>query len=290
MQPRFPIYIPSKGRADTRLTVKALDNMSVPYKVVVEAQEFDDYASVIDEKLLLVLPFSDKGLHKTRNWIWDHAIESGYEMHWQLDDNIDGFVRLHKNRKIKVVTGTIFYVIEEFVSRYENIAQAGMNYRFLGGDQRAQCPAVYFNTRIYSCTLLRNDIPFRYRSFFNDDTDLSLQVLKAGWCTVLFQAFMANKRATMSVKGGLTEHYTTDNGRRKMAEALLDLHPDVTTIKQKWGRDQHVVDYSEFKYNKLIRKDDVDFPEGTNNFGLVLQQLVDEQWVDVEDNVEDDGT
>lgn len=284
MQPRFPIYIPSKGRAESRLTAKALDNMSVAYKVVVEPQEFDDYAAVIDEESLLVLPFSNEGLHVTRNWIWDHAIEAGHEWHWQLDDNIDGFVRLHKNRKIKVVTGTIFYVIEEFVSRYENIGQAGMNYRFLGGDQRAQCPAVYFNTRVYSCTLIRNDIPFRYRSFFNDDTDLSLQILKAGLCTVLFQTFMANKRATMTVKGGLTGHYTQDNGRLKMAEALVDLHPDVTTISQKWGRDQHVVDYSDFKYNKLIRKEDAVFPEESNNFGLVLQRLVDGEWVNVDDD------
>lgn len=279
MNPRYPIYIPSKGRWESRLTSKALEEMGVPYSIVVEPQEFDEYAAVIDEKKIIVLPHSEQGLHVTRNWIWEHAIGSGAEMHWQLDDNLRGFVRLHRNRKIPVVSGAIFYAAEEFVDRYENIGQAGFNYRFLGGDQRTKCPPVYFNTRIYSCTLLRNDLPYRYRSFFNDDTDLSLQILKGGWCTVLFQAFLANKIATMHLKGGLTEHYKADDGRLRMAQALVDLHPDVATITEKYGRAQHSVDYRPFRGNRLKRKPGVVIPEHPENFGMVLQHLVDGRWV-----------
>ena len=54
MQPKYPIYIPSKGRWESRYTVRALQRINVPFKVVVEPQEFDNYAAVIDAKHLLV--------------------------------------------------------------------------------------------------------------------------------------------------------------------------------------------------------------------------------------------
>lgn len=46
--PRYPVYIVSKGRWESRLTAKALDALGVPYRIVVEPQERDRYAAVID--------------------------------------------------------------------------------------------------------------------------------------------------------------------------------------------------------------------------------------------------
>jgi len=39
MNPKYPVYIVSKGRWKTRLTSKALDRINVPYYIVVEAHE-----------------------------------------------------------------------------------------------------------------------------------------------------------------------------------------------------------------------------------------------------------
>lgn len=50
MNPRHPVYIISKGRWESRLTSKALEAMRVPYHIVVEPQEYDDYAAVIDSQ------------------------------------------------------------------------------------------------------------------------------------------------------------------------------------------------------------------------------------------------
>jgi hypothetical protein len=50
INPCYPIYIISKGRWESRLTSKALEKMQVPYHIVVEPQEYDNYASVIDPK------------------------------------------------------------------------------------------------------------------------------------------------------------------------------------------------------------------------------------------------
>ena len=54
-KPQFPLYIPSKGRADSRLTAKALEEMGLFYTIVVEEQEYDEYAKVIDKKKILIL-------------------------------------------------------------------------------------------------------------------------------------------------------------------------------------------------------------------------------------------
>jgi len=48
MNPKYPVYIISKGRWESRLTSKALEAIRVPYRIVVEPQEFKQYAAVID--------------------------------------------------------------------------------------------------------------------------------------------------------------------------------------------------------------------------------------------------
>ena len=57
MMPRFPVFIPSKGRWQYCTTMKAMEKIGVPYKAVVEPQEYDLYAAQLGEKNLMVLPF-----------------------------------------------------------------------------------------------------------------------------------------------------------------------------------------------------------------------------------------
>src|SRR6266481_6133955 len=106
MNPRYPIYVISKGRWKSRLTVKALEEMDVPYRIVIEPQEFQLYSFYIDEKKILQLPFSNlgQGSIPARNWVWEHALSEEAERHWILDDNIDGFCRLHQNLRTPVQT------------------------------------------------------------------------------------------------------------------------------------------------------------------------------------------
>jgi hypothetical protein len=276
--PKYPIYIISKGRWESRLTAKSLEKMDVPYHIVVEPQEYDNYAAVIDQSKILTLPFSNlgQGSIPARNWVWDHAIATGVYRHWIMDDNINGFFRLYRNIKTPCSTGAIFRASEDFVDRYENVAEAGLNY-FMFASRKCKIPPFYLNTRIYSCILLRNDIDYRWRGRYNEDTDLSLRILKDGWCTVLFNAFLCGKSTTMTMKGGNTDELYQDDGRKKMAESLVEQHPDVTTVTWKWGRWQHHVDYKPFRKNKLIRKPDVVETPGSNNYGMKLKFLTEQE-------------
>lgn len=269
--PKYPIYIISKGRWELRHTSRALETINVPYRIVIEPQERDKYAAVIDPSKILMLPFSNLGLGSipARNWVWEHAISEGHEKHWIMDDNISWFARLHNNRKLRVTSGTCFQVVEDLAGRYDNVALAGLQYEMFVPALQHALPVI-FNTRIYSCILIRNDIPYRWRGRYNEDTDLSLRVLKDGWCTILMQAFVCKKLTTMKCKGGNTDQLYVGDGRLKMAQSLLNQHPDVVKIKQKWGRWQHVVNYRPFKKNKLIRKPGVEIKHGSDNYGMVL--------------------
>lgn len=171
------------------MTVKALLDMDVPHRVVIEPQEYEQYAAVMNKECLLVLPFSNlgQGSIPARNWIWEHSLSENHKRHWILDDNIKQFGRLYQNKRYVVHTGATFAAIEEFSDRYTNVALAGMQYRAFV-DQRTVRHPFILNTRIYSCILIKNDLPYRWRGRYNEDTDLSLRVLKDGWCTFLFWA------------------------------------------------------------------------------------------------------
>jgi len=272
--PMHPVYVISKGRWETRMTSKALESMSVPYRIVVEPQEYENYSAVIDPAKILTLPFSNlgQGSIPARNWVWEHSISEGATRHWILDDNIKAFFRLNENLKTPVGTGAVFAACEEFVDRYTNVAIAGMNY-FMFASRKSFVPPITPNTRIYSCILIDNALPYRWRGRYNEDTDLSLRALKDGYCTVLFNAFLCEKAVTMTMKGGNTDELYKDDGRLKMAESLREQHPDVTKVTRKWGRWQHHVDYSPFKKNRFIPKPGFVEPTEANNYGMELEIL-----------------
>lgn len=276
MNPDCPVYIISKGRWESRLTSKALESMNVPYHIVIEPWQYEQYAAVINPSKIFVLPFNNlgEGSIPARNWVWEHSISIGAKRHWILDDNIRAFYRAHQNIKYHADSGTLFKAAEDFVDRYTNVALAGFEYKmFL--PRKSHLKPVAFNRRIYSCILIQNDIPYRWRGRYNEDTDLSIRVLKDNWCTVLFYAFQADKIATLKMKGGNTDELYQDDGRLLMAQSLQEQHPDIVTIVKKWGRYQHQADYSRFKYNKLIKRADIVIPNVSNEYGMKLVKLED---------------
>ncbi len=273
MKPKYPIFIPTKGRYETPYTIRAFEDIGAAFSIVVQPQEYDAYAAIVKYPTqIIVLPESIQGLVPTRNWIWDHAQGLGVPYFWTFDDNIKCFHRLHENKRIRLGDDTFLRIIEEWAERYENMAITGMHYSmFAITNLTRTLPPFLLNTRVYSNMLIKTDIPYRNRGVYNDDTDLCLQVLKDGWCTTLFYAFLIDKLTTMTIKGGNTPIYQGD-GRLKMAQELQQRHPDVTKIAWKWGRWQHQVDYRPFKKNRPILKKGVVIPDAPNNYGMVLRK------------------
>jgi len=274
MNPRYPVYIISKGRADRRLTIRTLDSLAVPYTLVVEPQEFDAYARHVDPARIVVTPFSNlgQGSIPARNFVWEHSISRGARRHWILDDNIAAFCRLNENLQVRVTDGTVFRVMEDFVDRYANVAIAGPQYDHFA---KSKCvhPAFCPNTRIYSCLLIDNALQHRWRGRYNEDTDLCLRVLKDGLCTVLFYAFTQEKATTMTMSGGNTDELYKDDGRLLMAQSLVEQHPDVARVSWKFNRWQHHVDYRPFRTNLLKYRDGYTPPTGVDEYGMRLVRV-----------------
>lgn len=279
--PRYPVYIPSKGRAATPLTARMLERDGVPFFVVVEPQERDEYARAVGAERVLVLPFSNlgQGSIPARNWIKDHATAAGHARHWQLDDNIEYCRRLYRGKRIERDSGVALRVVEDFADRYENVAIAGLNYTmFVFPSGKRGIPPYFLNVHVYSCSLVLNSAPLRWRGRYNEDTDLCLQALAAGWCTVLVNAFQCHKIATMVMKGGNTAELYKGDGRLKMARALERAWPGVVSVGRRFKRPQHVVRDSWGKFDQPLRlRPDVDLAAlpAVDEYGLRLRQVAD---------------
>jgi len=270
---RYPIYIPTKGRAEHCLTANFLTKDGVPFWLVVEEQEAEEYGKRYGMDKLLILPFRDQGLVAARNWIKDHATAAGVKRHWQLDDNLHHAMRIYKGKRTYVDSNIAFTVLEDFVDRYENVAIAGLAYEMFV-PEHTPVP-FYLNVHVYSCTLLLNSIPYRWRQRYNDDTDICLQVLAGGWCTVLLNAFMVHKARTMSLKGGNTPIYQGD-GRLTMAKSLERIWPYVVTTRRRFRRPQHVIRRGWGGFDTpLKRRTDIDWDHlpPVDEYGMKLVQV-----------------
>lgn len=288
MQPRYPIYIVSKGRWELLPTVNALNEMGVPFTIIVEAAEYDRYAAVVPPSCLLVLDPEYQAVYDTcddlgdskpigsgpaRNFAWEHAKGQGHEWYWCVDDNIQHFYRYQDNRQIPAGDGTLFRTCEDFVEWYENVGMAGPHYdKFLPRKARTRKPFL-INRRIYSCNLIHTALPMRWRGRYNEDTILSLDILKAGWCTILFRHFLQGKITTQTMKGGNTDTLYVE-GTLPKSQMLARVHPDVARVKWKFGRWHHDVNYKAFaRKPRLKRKKGLEVSKGSNNYGMKLIEV-----------------
>lgn len=273
--PRYPIYVPSKGRADTCLTPVFLARDGVPFYLVVEPDEVRAYAERFGRDCILTLPYKEAGsVVPARNWIKAHATREGHERHWQLDDNIGWIGRRYRALRIPCDAGVALRACEDFTDRYENIAVAGLNYEmFLPNG--VKYPPFYLNVHVYSCCLILNALSYRWRGRYNEDTDYCLQVLSGGWCTVLFNAFYVWKKWTMQMRGGNTDALYQGDGRLKMSRALERLWPGVVETRRRFRRPQHYVRDSWRKFDTSLRlKPGVDLSSlpKTDEYGMRLTE------------------
>jgi hypothetical protein len=276
MQPVFPIYIVSLGRASLdRGTIRALSRMRVPFTVVAEPHEVSDYRDTVErhggygrvvaldpdyartyEPLIDLAPGASRGSGPARNFAWDHAAADGHAYYWCMDDNLIKFGYLFRNRKPYAADAFGLRYIEEATRRVSNVAMAGPHYEnFL--PRKSSANSTIVGGRIYSCNLIRTDVRQRWRGRYNEDTILSLDLLKAGWATLLFRFAFAVKPKTLTTAGGNTDTiYNERDAHLRKAALLVAAHPDVARVTERYGRVHHYVDYSRWSDMQLIPFDD----------------------------------
>ena len=259
LQPQYPIYIISKGRPHTCKTAQSLEWMGLDYYIVVEPQEFKTYQAIWGHRVIQGdFDTTTRSSIPVRNWVDNHCTHDKY---WLMDDNINYFYILNNNERWRAKTGAIFLAVEDFVARHSNIALAGLNKLGFCKPFTRTSPYV-LNTRVYSCTLmdktLNEEIKIDgqlWRGRYNEDTDLNIRFLKQGYCTVNFQWCMGDKATTQRLKGGNTDSvYVDGDNRLAFAQSLVDQHPDIVRVSEKWGRFHHHVDWEVFQQQLIKSK------------------------------------
>lgn len=257
----FPVYIPTKGRPDNQMTARLLIDLGVRPRLVVGADEEDAYRTQNPMCDVLVWPQEyfdtyektpELDPHPTtgaaHNFAWDHARGEGWSHHWIMDDNIRRFDwRGPGKRFIPLPSWDPLTCHEQMVQQYQNLAglALGLGHTFGGAP-------FTLNTRLYCAVLYRNDLAdygIRWRRGLNDDTVVSLDILKTGyWCTAESHLVLIHKVPTSRTKrlpGGMTDFYANGGFLRKSAEAVR-LHPDCVRTVTRYGRIHHLIDYRQF--------------------------------------------
>ena len=253
---RFPMYIPSKGRSDLKLTTQALEDVDIDFYVVVEPQDYNDYLEHYDSTQLVKMEENNQGIGYVRNACKQHSLSIGAEYHWQLDDNIKDFRIREDGKNVVKNTRNILSAAEHIVTRFDNIGIASLSHVMFAWTKENQ---LAINRQAYSCVLVNNELDINYRHDCIEDTDYSLQVLDSGYCTILFNKLLMSKAATGQYKGGNTDTVHAGDGRLNRSKALQKYWPGAFKLVEKNGR-LHVAPSRVWdKYKQMPKAEDIVF-------------------------------
>ena len=82
---------------------------------------------------------------------------------------------------------------------------------------------------------------------------------------------MQLKLTTQTVKGGNTDSLYKF-GTLEKSQMMVNVHPDVSKVVHRFGRVHHLVDYSPYAKNKLIRKKSFKSQGVINEYGFKFRQ------------------
>lgn len=194
---KYPIFIPSKNRADECYTSDLLKQYNISHYIVVEPQDYEKYDSKYPN--LIKLDRDNQGLSYARNFIKKLAKEGGFKYHWQLDDDIKQFQVRENGKNVKKDPLSIFNHIESYIDQYVNIAIAGLRDCVFAWTQKYD---VSVNKLVASAFIVRSNTDIRWGKDLIEDVDYCMQSLLSGYCTLIFNRLLYQKKPNAVAKGG----------------------------------------------------------------------------------------
>ena len=229
--PSYTFYIPSKGRATTIKTSGVLQTFGIPFKLVVEPQDYESYVAQFGTDSVLCLDKNDQGIYYVRQWIKTYSWFMREKYHWQLDDDLKN-IRSHFDKRVVLQEGKCFTLLEKLTEEFPNIGQAGFTHFAFAF---AKKNPYELNKQVCSCMLIKNETPAKFRPEIIEDTDFSLQMLYSNFVTLTLTRFSYEGMPTMQMAGG----NTTDFKEGKLYKRQLKLceeYPGQFEIVEKSGR------------------------------------------------------
>lgn len=263
---KYPIYVVSFNRFNLRShTIDFLEQMNIKYYICIQEQELENYKSSIKKfnwksATLITSINTTDGSYIQRNKCLTHSYNNGFEKCWILDDNIRGWYYYNNNTKTRLLNHCVFSFLENIIDNIkEPCGIISHNYYM---DLRTQVSPLQINTKNYSSCLINTKLLFdnniKFRLKYNEDVDLTLQILQKGFKTVSTNFLLCLKMPTLRTKGGNTDsiYKNTSTTDDKFKEKYLCLknhwdleNPDIskyisfTIKKHNDNRIHHQVNY-----------------------------------------------
>jgi hypothetical protein len=229
----YPIYIPTKGRPDKCHTAQNFQKHQIPFKLVVEPQDLESYKEHYPDFYLVSLDKNDQGIAYARNFIKKLSQSNKDTYHWQIDDNIRHVKEQIDGKYISIDPAIGFEKIQSHVEQFTNIGAAGMSHLAFAFSKEED---IQINQQVYSCVLFKNDNTLEWRKDCVEDTDYSVQLLMAGFCTLLFTRIGIDKVHSLSMSGGNTDSEYAGDGRYQRAKGLQRNWPGMFNIVYAFGK------------------------------------------------------
>lgn len=240
----YPIFVPSKGRADCATVLKVLEASRLNYMLFVEPQDEAAYRAAYPTADMMVLPGNDQGITYVRQFMLAYARSQGLTWYWQIDDNIEGFKEHNKPATARAALS----FAEGVAAQYEHVALVGLDYQQYAFRSEVDFSA---NRFAYCCVLTNTATGLDYMQGVDtkEDTAFVLQHLTASWGTLLIHRYSMIKPTlgdSAGKRGGLVEVYKArrnEDAARRVHEAF----PMFTTlIPKRNGIDVKIL-WNEFK-------------------------------------------
>jgi len=228
--PKYPIYIPSKGRAETKATAANFEENNIPYTFSIEKEDEEKYRKAFPNAEFIILEKSNQGNPYSRNTIKEHALKNGHKYHWHIDDDIKkmAYYLDGKNNYFDNFAQCLS-IIEAVCDKYENIGAASPR---SSAFSRTEKSIIGFNKNIYCVMLLKNDNDIWFRPDVLEDKDMSMQILANGECTVLFNRLLMFNPSTGTNSGGHGVHSERVKSRAERAKQLAKNWPGAFELRE----------------------------------------------------------
>jgi len=207
----FPIYIPSKGRYEC-ITAKQLLNFKIPFKIVIEPQDYNDYEKKWGN-YLLVLDRNDMGISYVRQVIINYAKSNGQKWIWMIDDDItEWWYRVSNDGCVKANISFLNEVENHILNHPEKdtVGQVGLYHSVWACKKNCTIPFISENVGIVQVVAFNlSNINIEYDPQLNgmEDQDLTLRLLKSGVKTLRYNHFSFKTYSKGENKGGLYYFY-----------------------------------------------------------------------------------
>lgn len=277
---KYPIFIISYKRPKTHKTAKKLAEFGVSHYLVLHTDQQEEYLKYFTlemKKYTNIITFDpnyklkyetcdniphsvkNAGSGAERNFAWDYSKNVlKANAHWLMDDNMYFYYIASKKNNIyirKPATKenfmTLFIKGEKFFDKYENLLMIELkNKSFLVQLQKF---SYSLNTRCFSCNLIYNSLPIRWRGRYNEDVILSYDIMKSGYCIASYHGgILKEKGSTREAIGG-GNHAISKNDKESIYDdsenykyssvektnLLLKVYPEYFKKVIKYGRVHH---------------------------------------------------